>query len=193
MMEEVLDQPLIQTHEPNVRYGGFWPRLGALIIDGLVLAPISFGLNFLNITTWKSSLLLLVLTLVSIAYKPFMEIVYGATLGKMAFDLKVVNLKFETASISEVLLRNAFHLVPSLLSLVATLGVYQLSGFESVSGYGEYSDYLSSFTILETINLLHGLLVVADTIVLLADRNSRAWHDKIARTCVIQKPQVHTA
>lgn len=192
-MEEVLDQPLIQTHVPNVRYGGFWPRLGALIIDGLVLAPLSFGLNFLNITTWKNSLLLLVLTLVSIAYKPFMEMVYGATFGKMAFDLKVVNLKFETASISEVLLRNVFHLVPSLLGLVVTFGVYQLSGFESVSGYGEYSEYLSSFTILKTINLVHGLLFVADTIVLLADRNSRAWHDKIARTCVIQKPQGQTA
>lgn len=192
-MEEVLDQPLIQTHEPNVRYGGFWPRLGALIIDGLVLAPLSFGLNFLNITTWKSSLLLLVLTLVSIAYKPFMEMAYGATLGKMAFDLKVVNLKFERASLSEVLLRNVFHLAPSLLSLVVTFGIYQLAGFESVSGYGEYTEYLSSFTILEIINFAHGLLFIADTIVLLADRNSRAWHDKIASTCVIQRSQVHTA
>ena len=189
-MDEVLDQPLIQTHEPNVRYGGFWPRLGALIIDGLVLAPLSFGLNFLNINTWKSSLLLLVLTLVTIAYKPFMETVYGATLGKMAFDLKVVNLKFEKASISEVLLRNVFQLVPSLISLVVTLGIYQLSAFESVSGYGEYTEFLSSFTILDIINFVHGMLFLADTIVLLADKNSRSWHDKIAGTCVIQKQQV---
>lgn len=185
-MDEILDQPILETNQ-NVKYGGFWPRFGALIIDGIVLAPISFGLAFFNITHWKNSLLLIVITLVNTGYKPLMEIIYGATLGKMSFDLKVVNLKYQKASLTEVLLRNVFHIVPSLIGLVITIGIYELPEFESVSGYGEYSSLISSYGILQVVNLLAAGVIVVDAIVLLSDPYKRSLHDKIGRTYVIRK------
>lgn len=185
-MDEILDQPLLETNQ-SVKYGGFWPRLGALIIDGIVLAPVTFGVAFLNITTWKSSMLLVAITIVTTGYKPLMEFFYGATLGKMSFDLKVVNLSFEKACLTEILFRNVFHIVPSLISLVITVGIYELPEFESVSGYGDYSTFLSTYSFLQVINYLSAIIIVVDAIVLLSDPYKRSLHDKIGRTYVIRK------
>lgn len=186
-MEDVLDLPRTEAHEENVKYGGFWPRLGALIIDALVMLPVSFGMYYLNITSWKSSMILVMVTVVTTAYKPVMECVYGATLGKMAFDLRVVNVKLETATLTEVLLRNIFHITPSVLTLLLTMSLYQLPEFEAVSGYGEYTAFVGSNNLLQIINLLSGAIFIADTIVMLADPQNRSWHDKIGGTCVIEK------
>jgi uncharacterized RDD family membrane protein YckC len=184
---EVIDQPLIQTGESTIKYGGFWPRLGALLIDGVVLAPVSIGVSYFNITSWKSSLLLVVLTLVSVAYKPFMEFNYGATLGKMALKLKVVSLHYEKASLGEILARNIFHIVPTLLTLFFTINIYNDPEFESITGFMEYSTFTRQFTALQFISIASGLITIVDGIVLLADKHKRSLHDKIGQTCVIDQ------
>ena len=186
-MEQILDQPLIQIDENNVHYAGFWPRLGALIIDALIMMPVSIGVQYLNISSWKSSAILVLVTLVTMLYKPVMESLYGATLGKMSFDLKVVNLKFGRATVGEVLWRNVFNLVPSLISLFFTLSLYQLPEFQAVSGFSEYNSLTSANGFLQAINLLTGLILIVDTIVLLADDRNRSLHDKIGKTYVIEK------
>jgi uncharacterized RDD family membrane protein YckC len=184
---EILDQPPVDPTITNVKYGGFWSRFGALFIDGLVLAPVSFGLNYLNISSWKSSLLLILITLVSIAYKPFMEYTYGATLGKMALKLKVTNLNFESANLSEILLRNIFHIVPQLLALLLTVGVYGNADFESVEGWGDYTLFMQQFSVLQYINYTAGLITVVEAIMLLADDQKRTLHDRIGKTFVIDQ------
>ncbi|MEX1241680.1 MAG: RDD family protein [Cyclobacteriaceae bacterium] len=186
-MEQILDQPLIQTNVNSVKYGAFWPRLGALIVDGLVLAPVTFGINYLNITSWKSPIIYILVALLSVTYKPVMEYVYGATLGKMVLKLKVVNLKFEKATFSEILFRNVFHIVPSVVTMFLSITIYQNPEFASVSGYSEYSIFISEMKALQIINLATGLIIIADAIVLLADKYNRAWHDKIGGTFVIEK------
>jgi uncharacterized RDD family membrane protein YckC len=191
-MEQVLDEALFQTKEKTVKYAGFWPRLGALIIDGIILAPISYGLTYLNVTLWKGSLIMVLATLIGMAYKPVMEHLYGATLGKMSLNLKVTNLDFEKSSLSQILLRNIFNIAPSLVTLVLMIGVYQDPGFQSVSGYSEYSTFLSSFKMIQYVNLLMGGLVIADAIVMLADKRNRAWHDRIAGTFVIEVQKLYT-
>ena len=190
-MEQVLDEALFQTQEKKVTYGGFWPRLGAMIIDGIILAPISFGLTYFNVTMWKGSLIMVLVSLIALAYKPIMEHMYGATLGKMSLNLKVTNLDFEKASLSQILIRNVFNIVPSLVTLVVMVGVYQDPAFESVSGYFEYSQFLSGFRVIQYVNLLVGGLVIADAIVMLADKRNRAWHDKFASTYVIEVDKSH--
>lgn len=187
-MEQILDQPLIEPNVNTVKYAGFWPRLGALIVDGLVLAPVTYGLNYLNIISWKNPLLYIVVTVLTLAYKPIMETVYGATLGKMVLKLKVVNLKFDTASLSEVLFRNVFHIVPSVIIMFLTVGIYQNPEFASVSGYSEYSTFISGMKPLQILNLATGVIIIADAIFLLADKYNRALHDRIGGTFVVEKP-----
>ncbi|MBK8392708.1 MAG: RDD family protein [Saprospiraceae bacterium] len=47
----------------------------------------------------------LVIGILLMCYKPFMEFQYGATLGKMAVKLKVVNLDFEKITLSQSIIR----------------------------------------------------------------------------------------
>jgi len=186
-MEEVLDQPLFnETTTGNIKYGGFWARLGAQFLDGLILVPISFGLTYFNTTSWKSALLLVIVTAIGIAYKPFMEFTYGATFGKMALKLKVTNTDFEKADLLEILLRNIFHIVPQLITLLLTITmVYNNPDFESVSGWGEYTTFTQQFSVLQYVNYAAGLIMIIDAIMLAADEQKRSLHDRIGGTFVI--------
>ena len=186
---EILDAPQPNaTIDPNtVVYGGFWVRFGAMFIDGLVLAPVSVGLMYFNVTSTKSPILLAVITLISLAYKPVMEYIYGATLGKMALKLRVVDIRFEKAGLQEILLRNIFNIVPALIVLVITIGIYLSPEFKEINGFMEYSRYNSQFTSLQIINYVSYFITIVDAIVLLADSRKRSLHDKIAQTYVIER------
>jgi uncharacterized RDD family membrane protein YckC len=179
---EVLDQQLLQV---KVKYGGFWPRVGASLLDGIVIAPIVFGVMYFNVVSFKSTALLIIANGLAMAYKPFMEYTYGATLGKMALDLKVVNLELERANLNEIILRNIFHIGGSLLSLIFMIVVFNASGFEEISGYMEYAAFSQNFVGLQAVNYLTTLVTLIDAIVLIVDEKKRALHDKIAGTFVI--------
>lgn len=71
------------TEEPQ--YAKFWDRLGAYILDALIVGLISFGINYLNFISLKSFYVYLPIALIAILYKPYMESRHQATLGKMAF------------------------------------------------------------------------------------------------------------
>lgn len=186
---EILDAPQTNaTINPNtVIYGGFWVRFGAMFIDGLVLAPVSVGFMYYNATSSKSALLLAVISILSLAYKPVMEYVYGATLGKMALKLRVVNVEFEKAGLQEILLRNIFHIIPPLVTLVFTISIYLTPEFQDVDGFMEYSQYTGQFKSLQIMNFVSGLITIVDAIVLVSDSRKRSLHDRIAQTLVIER------
>jgi uncharacterized RDD family membrane protein YckC len=186
-MEEVLDQSFVQPERSAIKYGGFWQRFGAVIIDGLIWSPVSFGITYFNIINWKSPLILVIISLIGVAYKPFMEYTYGATWGKMALKLKVTNLELETASLQEILLRNVFHIVPTLISLVFSIGMYMDPGFQSISGFMEFSTFSEQFTSLQTISYMSGLITIVDAIMLAADSQKRSLHDRIGGTLVLDQ------
>lgn len=186
-MEEILDQPLIDTNRATVRYGGFWKRFAATLIDGIVLTPVTLGISYFNVINWKNPSVFIAVSLVCLVYKPVMEYMYGATLGKMALKLKVVNQDLEMANGAKILFRNIFNLVPSILTLVMTLPVYYDPEFGSVSGFMEYTAFTRSYASLQVISMLSGLITIVDGIVLMADQKSRSLHDKIAGTLVIDR------
>ena len=95
MNDEMLDDVI--AHDKEYKYAGFWIRFGAAIIDGLILLPFSllyllilFGVNVFAISLFGA--------LISMLYKPFMEIKYGATVGKMALGIKVIQTNGEHIS-----------------------------------------------------------------------------------------------
>lgn len=181
---EVIDQPSVESATVE-EHAGFWMRLGAMIIDGLILAPVTLGLTYFNVSGWKSTEVLILLSLIGIIYKPFMEAKYGATLGKMALKLRVVNADYEQASTKEAVLRNIFHLTFSILSFLLTLYIYQDPAFADVDGWSDYSALTQTFIGLQAVSGLSGLITIVDGIVLVADDKKRSIHDKIGGTLVI--------
>jgi uncharacterized RDD family membrane protein YckC len=187
-MQSTLDESIIERENVAIIYGGFWPRLGALLLDGIILAPITFGLTFYNLFSLKSGALMMAVALIGIAYKPFMEYAYGATLGKMALRLKVVNQQLERPDLQTVLLRNIFHILPTLLTAVMSLGMYSNPDFEDVTGFMEYITFAQAYGSSQTISSLSSLIILIEAIMLAVDDRKRTLHDRIAGTFVIEKP-----
>jgi uncharacterized RDD family membrane protein YckC len=129
MNDEILDEEL--SPENQYKYAGFWIRFGAAIIDGLILLPFSllyllilFGVNVFAISLFGAFM--------SMLYKPFMEIKYGATVGKMALGIKVIQTNGEQISTVDGFKR---FLLPwaysSILSIVSLFCLHQsLNGSE---------------------------------------------------------------
>jgi uncharacterized RDD family membrane protein YckC len=184
---DILNEPIAAV-SADVKYGGFWPRIGASLIDALALSPITFGVAYFNITEWKSVAILILLNAMALIYKPYMEYTYHATLGKMALNLKVVTLESGTPSLGEVLLRNIFHMGGVLLSLIFSIVVFTDPGFQEISGFMEFSAFTQTFVGPQVVNWILMVVVLIDVIILVADDRSRSWHDKIAKTFVIQQP-----
>jgi uncharacterized RDD family membrane protein YckC len=187
-MQVTLDESVIERKTINVKYAGFWLRLGALFLDGLIMAPITFGLTFYNIFSWKSGAVMLLASLISVAYKPFMEASYGATLGKMVLKLKVTDLDFKQADVQTILLRNIFYIVPSVLIAFLSLGMYSDPDFGTISTYGEYTAFSQQFVATQFVSICSGLLTIVEAIMIGVDDQCRSLHDRIAGTYVIEKP-----
>jgi uncharacterized RDD family membrane protein YckC len=133
--------------------------------------------SWLHIESRLSSISLVLLSVMAVAYKPFMESVYGATLGKMVLKLKVVNVRLEKASLGEILSRNIFHVVPFLISLTLT---------ELFAQWVFSPIFDSSVTALTLIYIANFLVTIVDIVVLLGDKRYRSLHDRIGGTCVIE-------
>jgi uncharacterized RDD family membrane protein YckC len=188
-MQVILDQPTVEQDPSKVKYAGFWIRFGALILDGLILTPVSLGVSYFNITEWKSLPVFLLISMLGIAYKPLMETLYGATLGKMAVKIKVTNLRLDPANMQTILLRNIFNIIPSLLTMFLSISMYTDPDFESISGYQEFVAFSQQYAGQQFISGISGLLAIVDAIMLAADGQSRSLHDRIAGTYVIQRPE----
>jgi uncharacterized RDD family membrane protein YckC len=84
--------------EDDARPAGFWVRVGAYIIDFLVFIPITI-LVVWNTYSLKNTVVLVLLAVPGLLYKPLMESFFGATLGKMACGLKVIDAKGKKLSL----------------------------------------------------------------------------------------------
>lgn len=186
-METTLDQQLIEEQNNHVIYGTFWQRLAALLLDSVVVGGISFPLTSYNISTLKSPIVLVIITVTGLLYKPFMEYKYQATLGKMALNLIVVNQDHKQADLMSILLRNVFHVLPGLASLIISYLLFLTPDFKEVSSFMGYSELLQKDGSMSRYQLFSGLLYITDTIFLLSDNKKRALHDRMGKTYVIKK------
>lgn len=186
-METILDQPFSDKSEEGiVLYAGFWPRLWAMLIDWLVVVVFTLPVLIYNILNWKSIPLMIAVSGLSLAYKPFMELNYGATLGKMALKIKVVNYEFERLKLSEALLRNIFTLGLGFISIVTAIFVFAEPEFKEISSWTDYTVFSQNYDSTNWVNYLTFFIYVVEMIVLLNDTQKRSLHDKIGKTYVIK-------
>lgn len=162
------DFPLDQTEEVTMTYAGFWRRLGACLIDGIIVGiimKISTSVMMIPLSRYFSSIYLsnnpqqleamvpslMIILVTSMLVGMSLQALYfilmwgykGATLGKMALKIKIVNTEGSDISYGSAFLR-----------------------------------YIG--TIISGIPLCLGYLWM------LWDDKKQTWHDKIASTCVIR-------
>ncbi len=177
---------LLDSNPPQVTYAQFWDRVGATIIDSLLISVLVLPISYFNYTDWKSPLLAVVMSILSMAYKPLMEFQLGATVGKRALKIKIVNYLYEKATLTEVLLRNTPLLAISAISLVLSLSLFSMPGFEDVDTYMEYATFVAQNQPVSWVHWISYLYYIADLVTYFAGDKKRTLHDLIGKTYAIK-------
>lgn len=187
MIDEVLDDNLaIETSVYNSRpnHAPFFIRFGAAFLDLLILAPIII-INIYNALFIKNISIAVFLIILYHAYRPYMEYNFGATFGKMALQIKVVNYKFQKINLKETLFRNAPWIVSGILSVLWILDLYSNENFELTDNLTAYWNILKlrANDILQTFLLAFWL---ASAILMVFGEKNQGVHDLLAKTYCIK-------
>ena len=174
----------LPTTERIPQPAGFWIRVVASLVDGLILLPITIGFIFAVFTV--NIPLVLLFALPSLVYKPLMESRYGATWGKMICGLRVTGEQVGKLSLGAAYLR----FVPFMASLVVWLVVYLLlyanGEFTTASNHLEISRALQEHP-LRHLNQLTGMIILVDCGSVLLTEDKRALHDFLAKSFCVWK------
>jgi len=179
------EEPLFP--EAEIKFATFWSRFGAFFLDGIIILVITLPITILNVMTWKIPYLFVLTSLIAIAYKPFMEYRFGATVGKMAARLRVVGHSFGKVTLKEELSRVSFYLIPQILQQTLTFTVYLSNSFFSINDYTAFNNrVVYANPSLRWLNGIVIILLIADTICFFSNYQRRALHDVYAGTYVIE-------
>ena len=190
-----METKILPKHFPQFDesiYAGFLPRLGALILDILIVFPIGIGFYFLQLISEPVFYVALVTQfLFFLAFGIYLVKQYGGTPGKLIVGIKVVKLDGTNVGWGEAFMRNFVDFC--LMVFGMSLGYMAI---ESI-GYSEYQsmDFMkrglevqaynpSLFKIQQWAGLVWG---VSELIVLLTNPRRRGLHDFIGETLIIKK------
>ncbi len=170
------------------RPAGFWIRVGAYIIDGLVFIPI-VGLATWNRFSLKSSMLAVLIAVPGFLYKPCMESFFGATLGKMACAIKVINAQGKKLNLFYAYVRAFLFLLGAGFGLAGQLVLFSTP--ESRSGTPMApSDLPPALLFVGSANMVLTGLILIDCVCAGFTFRKRALHDYLADSYVIYKEPV---
>jgi uncharacterized RDD family membrane protein YckC len=185
-----LDDTLLGNKYTPPRYADIGRRIGAFFIDIAVLLPI-IGLSFYNFITLKNLPLFLLVSLLSILYKPLLEYYYGATVGKMALKLKVVNKQNEGIELGQSFIRSLPGYLGSLLMLPVQYAMFSDSGFMDADTFMSFSVYSTEFNknyaYMNFIGPIQTIFFIIDLIVATQNNKNQSIHDMMANTYVIDE------
>ena len=176
----------------DTRYGGFWRRLAALLLDFMILSPLTisamwcmFRVRLFNLYYFLPALIL------SLFYEVYLVRRFGGTPGKRLMGLRIITIDGDPVGYRHALLRHGPLL---LLSLVASIGMIlaslQITDAEyHALTWRDWSDRLMPLgpSWLQPIQHLQTAWTWSELLVLLTNRKKRALHDFIARTVVIDE------
>jgi uncharacterized RDD family membrane protein YckC len=173
--------------EPQYQYVGFWPRLGALFIDGIILVVVNWLLG-LPLAALEGQLIpMIVMVAIPLLYNVLFEYRFGATPGKMLLKIKIVNYQLQPPTISNVLLRNIIYICMQFLSLGRDLWNYFNNASSTDLIYDDVSDLFAlGLTIATLFMILPIAVYLVELVFLLTDPKFRALHDRIGKTYVVK-------
>ena len=173
--------------EGYARPAGFWIRVGASIIDSLLFIPIGI-LSFWNLFSLKSSAMLVAVSVPGLLYKPLMEAYCGATLGKMACGIRVMDAKGEKLSVFYAYVRAFPFLLSTCVELARQLILFSLPAFQEATSFAEIGQ-VQSETFLNMVSPIVSVLILVDCVVVAFTFRKRALHDMLAESfCVYREP-----
>ena len=143
---------------------GWWARVGATIIDSLILLVPS--------TLLAVFLPRYVAAFVEFAYLYFMWMRFGATIGNRVTNTKVVSILGGAIDSSSAVVRALVLTVPTFI--------------QQVFAKSTSSNALDNYATAGGIGAIVGLFVIIDYLYPLFDKRRQSIHDKAAKTLVVK-------
>ena len=171
-------------------YAGFWIRVLAQIIDGLI---ISLFIVFLSDSSRMAMILSqLVSSAIFYGYIFYFYTKYGQTLGKMLMKIKVVHLDGSPIHASTVTRRKMVDIGLEVFRYTATVTVLLAmsdSEFLSLPAKNRGAELLSSNRVIGATLFIAAVWSAVDCLTVVFNHQKRAVHDYIAGTVVIRLPK----
>ena len=166
---------------------GFWIRVVAYILDGLIFLPLAI-FAFLNNFTLKNLYVALFLSVPSLLYKPLMEAYYGATLGKMICKIRVLDNDGKKLSIARAYVR----FIPFMISIIiggiiSSVWTFSQPELAEIKSFMDLQ-YMPKNQIIDIFNTMAALFVLLDCIFAAFIHRKRAIHDMMAGSFCVKKP-----
>lgn len=177
-----------QANENYSRPAGFWIRVGAHIIDSVIFIPIGI-LSIWNTYSFKSIAVLISMSLPGLIYKPFMESFFGATLGKMACGIKVIDDNGKKLSLFVAYVRFFPFLIATGVALAGQVIVFSSPQFQSATSMVEIGQ-AQQVNYLKYVGMIVNLLLIFECVFIAFTFRKRALHDMLAESfCVYKEPK----
>ena len=177
-MAEVPNEPV---------YAGFWPRLGAMLIDLLVWLPVA------PLSIWCEHRYRLFdvyrafpLIVLSALYSIYLVARFGGTPGKLLLGLRITELDGRPVTVRAAIIR---HLPELILSTLITIALFMPLLSVSDDQYAaiaanlrDRTQYLraNAPTWYRPVDVIFSIWVWGELLVLLTNRKRRALHDFLA-------------
>lgn len=176
----------------ELRYSGFWQRVGAYLIDFLIVSPLAaldyfYGGEIRLLPLY----ILLPSQIIALFMYVFMVSKYGATPGKMVLGLRIVMLDGSPVTLKATLLRYApiwsLSMLMALGMIVTILNMPDTSylSLNYMARSAALSENMPGW--VGVVNVLLQVFVWGSVITVLANAKRRAIHDFLAGTVVIRK------
>ena len=170
----------------ELNYQGFQTRWKSYLIDNILLGLFLGIASFINITFYQSFYIYLITALIAVGYKPTLESMYGATLGKMLINIKVVDYDGNRINIAQAILRNIFKITQLLLVVFFQYAAFNDPVLLSTKNYFDYQLlFQESYTGVSYISNAMFVITMAELISMNIDLKHRSLHDRIAKTVVV--------
>jgi len=175
----------------NDVYAGFMPRLGALLLDMLIMLPVIGVVMYLSNVSKSASIYGNVISLlIGLAYHVIFVKIYGGTPGKLIMKLKIIQKNGDDVDWKAAFYRYSvefFFAILGVYVLFLTLNMIDDATYVSL-GFIKRSQTLSTlnpvaFTVQNWSNYAWTLTGI---IVLLTNARKRTTHDFIAGTVVVK-------
>lgn len=159
----------IKNYSNENVYAGFWIRVGATILDCVILIPVMIiYMVFLKDFLGKNWLAYSIYSLLLLGYTVFFVVRFGGTPGKLIIGIKIIN-NGKNVTISQAIFRNIIYIIN--LIIIVILNYFALS---TPLKY-----------ILDIINEVIGFLFLIDILFIPFSSTKRALHDYIVNTFVV--------
>jgi uncharacterized RDD family membrane protein YckC len=189
---------LPKTLDGKPVYAGFWSRLIALLVDGVVLSPMLFLVYWMGRqTALLATIAAVMYFIVAIAYRVVFAALYGGTPGKLATGLRITFPDGSRVGWSEAARRSAVDCAFGGLSIIG-----RLPSLMNVSPARYAAMTASARVALQAslnapwyrwVGYAAGFWVWAELIALLSSAHKRAIHDLIAGTVVVHADSAEQA